>query len=324
MGQQKKGMQGARQGVSVSLLLLFLLAVLKCKSLTVQRRRYCPTRYEVLKAQPSGQDHVQTTDSDPNERERQLQRRLDKLHRTRSMPLSQRWYKDKQSHLSKNQKNVIRELWPVYGLDLQYGRSLDIPGLFNASSGKVVLDIGFGSGESLVHSAQDGSTLVLGVEIHKPGIAHALQALDAHNFSNVRVVRADISLLINALTQCSILDEIHIFFPDPWVNLERDEGRRMIRSSLINEYARLLKNGGLLRVSTDVDEYAGYTQQMLLHPAHAWIMTQNQSYLYDPMNNMNNTSGVTAEVNYRPVTKYEKKARESGRRVWDMVFQLKK
>ena len=49
----------------------------------------------------------------------------DRHKKRNEMPLSQRWYKARQQHLSKAQKQILRNLWPFYGITLHYGEFID-------------------------------------------------------------------------------------------------------------------------------------------------------------------------------------------------------
>jgi hypothetical protein len=49
----------------------------------------------------------------------------DRHKKRNEMPLSQRWYKARQQHLSKAQKLILRSLWSSYGITLHYGETID-------------------------------------------------------------------------------------------------------------------------------------------------------------------------------------------------------
>ena len=56
-----------------------------------------------------------------------------------------------------------------------------------------------------------------------------------------------------------ILDQILIFFPDPW-HKKRHHKRRLIEASFVALLSRKLRAGGILRLATDWQDYA---EQML-------------------------------------------------------------
>jgi tRNA (guanine-N7-)-methyltransferase len=222
------------------------------------------------------------------------------------MPLSQRWYKAKQQHVSKHQKRSLHDLWPIYGIDLKYNQTLSL------DEGEVCLDIGFGSGDSLLFSAmQHPERQHIGCEIHRAGIAQALFSLHNNSNTNTKIIRADVSLLMKHITD-GALSEITVFFPDPWPNHDRDLNRRVIRPDMLASFARVLKSGGILKLGTDCEEYARYAQTLIqLTPDFTQLSLQITPAA---------TPISIQAVPYRPITKYELKAREAGRDVWDMVF----
>jgi tRNA (guanine-N7-)-methyltransferase len=231
-------------------------------------------------------------------------------------PLSQRWYKRKQSFISPAQKRILREHWPTYGIDLKYGETFSGPffdinssSSRSSSSRKVALDIGFGTGDSIVHmAAAYPNCCYLGVEIHRAGIAKCIGELTAREISSerVRLVRADVLLLFERHLPAGSLDEIHCYFPDPWPNEYRDGERRVVRERTVTLFAKALKSGGLLRIATDVPDYAKHVERTLTAPAAAAnLFTLKDKETYEP-------GALTSRLRVRGVTKYERRAAELG------------
>lgn len=169
-----------------------------------------------------------------NSRLLELERRRKKEQICKSMPRSQKWFKAKQQHVSPNQKRVFNEYWPIYGINLKYGTKVVPHALFPNISASfttpVVLDIGFGTGDSIVGmSQQNKNKIYLGCEIHRAGISIALGNITTLGIENVKLIRADVTMLLESYLTDRCLDEVCIFFPDPWVNFERDGGRRVVR-----------------------------------------------------------------------------------------------
>jgi tRNA (guanine-N7-)-methyltransferase len=235
------------------------------------------------------------------------------------MPLSQRWYKNKQQNLSKNQKRILRELWPKYGVELKYGVQLQFDVLFlNSSANKNsqqsathVLDIGFGLGDSITQMAlSHPEKNYLGCELLRAGIASALEKSENLGLTNVKVIRADVTMLLTNHLRERSLDEVCVFFPDPWPNIERDGGRRVIREETLQLFQKLLKPQGLLRVATDVEEYAVYVRDLLSKQPN-WKL--NVEINHPP---------CVGGPNWRPVTKYEYRAKDLGHSIWDFEYQF--
>ena len=162
------------------------------------------------------------------------ERRKKKENICKSMPRSQKWFKAKQQHVSPNQKRMYNDFWPVYGINLKYGSTVIPHELFpkfsSAAATPVVLDIGFGTGDSIVGmSQQNTDKIYLGCEIHRAGISIVLGNLSSLAIENVKIIRADVTMLLESYLKTRCLDEVCIFFPDPWPNTERDGERRVVR-----------------------------------------------------------------------------------------------
>src|SRR5688500_9601619 len=88
------------------------------------------------------------------------------------------------------QKQALDTLWPRYGIE-PGDESLDFTALFGRKT-PVILEIGFGNGESLAMMAeQHPDHGFLGVEVHRPGVGHLLQLVHARQLRNVRLICAD-------------------------------------------------------------------------------------------------------------------------------------
>jgi tRNA G46 methylase TrmB len=87
-------------------------------------------------------------------------------------PLSQRWYREKQRHISPNLKKVYNTNWEKYGIELEYGKKINLSEIASTiSQPYTILDIGFGTGDSIVGmSAQSSDILFIGCEIYRAGM----------------------------------------------------------------------------------------------------------------------------------------------------------
>jgi len=120
-----------------------------------------------------------------------------------------------------------------------------------------VLEIGFGGGEHLAaQAARAPETGFIGIEPFLNGVAKALTYIDEQGLENVRLARADARELLPRFTDAS-LDRIFLLFPDPW-HKKRHAKRRFVQQTTRDEFARLLKPGGQLRIATDVKSYADH------------------------------------------------------------------
>ena len=234
--------------------------------------------------------------------------------RQKTMPLSQNWYKKKQNYISKNQRRVLRELWPQYGVDLHFGQRLLMNEFFEKydSKSKCVLDIGFGLGDSLIAMSKDRpDDHFIGIEIHRAGIASALERAEEKTLKNIKTIRADITMLLegNYLLEHSI-DEVCVFFPDPWPEF-RDVNRRVIRNQIIDLLEPIMKEGGLLRIATDAGDYAEHIKR---------VMSRAEKWHLDCFE-VHKAGEGSPWARERSLTKYEIKAGVEGRLIHEFIYQ---
>jgi Putative methyltransferase len=200
-------------------------------------RQYTGVKHRAFTETAENVDHLEKTEGERSREEARAlewERRQKKNKICQSMPRSQKWFKAMQQHVSPNQKRMYNDYWPVHGVDLKYGLKLIPHELFTSNTvtaaTAVVLDIGFGMGDSIVGMAQQNTDKIyLGCEIHRAGISTALGNISTLGIANVKIVRADVKMLLDTSLSEKCLDEVCIFFPDPWPNTERDGERRVVR-----------------------------------------------------------------------------------------------
>ena len=186
----------------------------------------------------------------------------------------------------------------LLSFDIVFGDS----GLGDAATDvrEVVLDIGFGSGEALIEVAElRPYECVVGIDVHTPGVAAVLETVERRGMRNVRVVEGDVIDLLVRIPERS-LAAIRVFFPDPWPK-RRQRGRRLIRPEIIERLVPLMRIGGTLHLATDIDDYAA--QMCAVCNAVPGL-----------------TGGVIDRPTWRPITRYEQRAIDEGRRPVDLMF----
>jgi tRNA (guanine-N7-)-methyltransferase len=183
------------------------------------------------------------------------------------------------------------------------GPQLSLDEVFDAgesSFSDVVLDIGFGGGETLIELAETRPhEAVIGIDVHTPGVAAVLEAVESRGLQNVRVVHGDVIEFIARIPSQS-LDGIRVFFPDPWPK-QRQRTRRLIRTDIVCQLVPILRVGGVLHLATDDPGYA--TQMQLVCEATQGLV-----------------GGVVERPAWRPVTRFEQRAIDEGRRAVDMIY----
>lgn len=156
--------------------------------------------------------------------------------------------------LSARQQGLVDDLLPRIGLPDD--GPIDPAALLPDSTARV-LEIGFGGGEHLAAQAERRpQTGYIGIEPFLNGVAKALTYVEEKGLENVRLARADARELLPRFTDTS-LDRIFLLFPDPW-HKKRHAKRRFVQKTTRDEFARLLKPGGRLRIATDVKSYADH------------------------------------------------------------------
>lgn len=206
--------------------------------------------------------------------------------------------------MTEAQKLAVNDNWSHYGLDLAAGK-FDAQQIFGRKA-PLVLEIGFGMGDSLIAMAQTHPEQdYLGVEVHAPGVGNILRLAQAAALANLRVYKADAKdVLIQAIGN-GTLTRIQIFFPDPW-HKTRHHKRRLIQPEFVQELRSKLVPGGVLHLATDWEPYARHMLQVL-----------------GSAEGLRNCCGkeVWATKHERPQTKFEKRGQTLGHGVWDLLFE---
>jgi len=167
----------------------------------------------------------------------------------------------RKGRLTSAQQHALDELWPHYGIEP--GQSaVDFDDHFDRSA-DVILEIGFGNGESTWQMArQEPEKNFVGVEVHEPGVGHLLMALDQHAIENVRVVCEDAVPFLQNRVADACLAGVRIYFADPWPK-KRHHKRRIIQAGFVSELARCMATSGILHMTTDWQPYADHMLEIM-------------------------------------------------------------
>ena len=165
-----------------------------------------------------------------------------------------RSYVLRQGRMTPAQQRAFDAHWSRYGLDY-----LGTPRDFSLAFGRaapLVLEIGFGNGEQLLHAAaHEPAHDFVGIEVHRPGVGRLLNALAADTLENVRVYADDAVAVLERDIAPQSLAQVRIYFPDPWPK-KRQQKRRLVQGPFVDLAASRLVAGGLLHLATDWEEYA--------------------------------------------------------------------
>ncbi|GIG28564.1 tRNA (guanosine(46)-N7)-methyltransferase TrmB [Cellulomonas marina] len=244
-----------------------------------------------------------------------------------------RTFHPRRAALGAERRDALDRLWPRWGfsvhdealgpLPLRASRApgsaddpaapapvqvLDAPALFGRAA-PLVLEIGPGMGEATAAmAAADPGRDVLAVEAHLPGIAALLLRLEEAGLTNVRVGHGDALDLVRRRLPEGSLDEVRVFFPDPWPK-PRHHKRRLVRPAHVALLRSRLVVGGTLHCATDWPEYA----EAMLAALSADPGLANASTRADGF--------VVPRPAHRPETKFERRGRALGHEVRDLVFR---
>src|SRR5262245_42438776 len=147
------------------------------------------------------------------------------------------------------QARAVVELWSRYGIDFT-PKPPDLDAVFGRNAGRV-LEIGFGNGDVLLAlAAAQPHRDFLGIEMHEPGVGRVLAQAARAGLTNLRLVRHDAVEVLEQQIPRESLDEVLIFFPDPWPK-KRHHKRRLLQPGFVETLAARLRPHGVLRVATD-------------------------------------------------------------------------
>lgn len=127
-------------------------------------------------------------------------------------------------------------------------------GLEDFLHGKILVDLGCGSGNFLRQYAQHlPDWRFIGFEIRFKRLVRATEKYKRDGLDNIRLIRG----MAEEITQWfgpESLDVVHVNFPDPWAK-ERQKKHRLISELFLEQMHYLLKPGGKFIFKTDHEEY---------------------------------------------------------------------
>ncbi|HEU0277332.1 MAG TPA: tRNA (guanosine(46)-N7)-methyltransferase TrmB [Rhodanobacteraceae bacterium] len=210
----------------------------------------------------------------------------------------------REGRITPAQQRALTQHWPRFGIDYA-GAPRDLDALFGRAAPRV-LEIGFGNGEALAWaSARDPARDFLGIEVHRPGVGRLLNQLAVQDARNVRVWAHDAVEVLTHEIIANALDEVRIWFPDPWPK-KRHHKRRLIQPAFVTLLAGRVKPGGLLHLATDWPEYASHMREVLA-TSRDWRLRAG-------------ASGESRRPEWRIETRFERRARKLGHPVTDWLY----
>jgi tRNA (guanine-N7-)-methyltransferase len=216
-----------------------------------------------------------------------------------------RSFQPRRSRVTAGQEDALQRLWPLWGLDIDGHRVLDLEEMFGGLP--VVLEIGFGMGEATAQmAADDPGTGILAVDVHTPGQGNLLALAERNGLSNIRVANGDAIILLREMLPPRSLSGMRVYFPDPWPK-KRHHKRRLIQPEFLTLAARPLAPGAILHCATDWEPYAEQMLEVLsAHP---------------DFENTQEDGGFAPRPAFRPLTRFEGQGLDKGHKVRDLLFR---
>jgi len=210
----------------------------------------------------------------------------------------------RQGRLTAGQQRALDEEWPRFGLDYT-GTPRDFAAAFGRTA-PLVVEIGFGNGEQLLFASEnEPQKNLVGIEVHAPGVGRLLHGAAEMTAPHLRAYCHDAVEVLKHEVEDATLDEVRIYFPDPW-HKKRHNKRRLVQPEFVALLARKLKLGGLLHLATDWEDYANH----ILEACEAEPLLRNRL-----------GAGVTAErPQWRRQTHFETRGLKLGHGVWDLLY----
>lgn len=216
-----------------------------------------------------------------------------------------RSYVIRSGRITPAQEKALAEDWAVFGLDLHQG-SAALTQAFPNPTNELVLEIGFGMGDSLLEMAEKNPAQnFIGIEVHVPGVGRLMSEARKRKLQNLRIFCADAIDVLHDCIADDSLSRVQLYFPDPW-HKSRHHKRRIVQPDFVHLVVQKLRTDGVLHMATDWEPYA----EVMLEVASA----------HSQLTNMAGGAQYSARPDYRPETKFERRGENLGHVVHDLLF----
>lgn len=198
------------------------------------------------------------------------------------------------------------------------------------ADGRVIVEIGTGQGENIVVAAaahpQDN---FIGVEVYTPGVAHTVLMAGKNELRNLRMIQVNAPELLSAF-EPGVVSEVWTFFPDPWPKTKHHK-RRIVQDSLAQAVHAALKDDGVWRIATDIDDYALHVHEVM--DARADFANDGEKTVSLATEHVSKgTADLAAQLPHadfseserfagRVLTNFEKKGLDAGRVIHDFTYR---
>ena len=221
-------------------------------------------------------------------------------------------YSNRSSRLSQTEIQAVYDFFPFYAFD--YTKDLRDKGKINlndifkrhfSSDNKILsLEIGFGQAENVLELARrNPSVNYFAVDVFLEGFSKAIKIASCEKLKNILFCHYDALDLINKSLDANSLDFLYVLFPDPWPK-NKQKKRRLLNQDNLKTFSSLLRSNGKFIFATDIEDYA-LTVECFFDSSCDFKRLKDDRLL----------------KSLRPVeTHYEKKAKEEGRQIYNLVY----
>lgn len=217
-----------------------------------------------------------------------------------------RSYVLRSGRMTEGQQRALEQHWPHFRLSLFAGQIANWAEVFGRVA-PVVLEIGFGMGDSLLAMAQNEPDKdFVGIEVYPPGAGRLVNRAAEQGLSNLRIYLADAMDVLEDCIPDDSLNRVQLYFPDPW-HKKKHNKRRIVRREFVDKIRTKLVAGGQFHMATDWQPYAEHMVEVMLEA--------------EGFSNVAGDAIYSLRPDYRPITKFEKRGQRLGHGVWDLLYR---
>ena len=202
------------------------------------------------------------------------------------------------------QRRALNSLKKEHTIEPSKGE-LNVAEAFIEPDKKLIADVGFGSGESLLSMANKYQEAnFVGIEVYSSGIGSALNQIQKNKLTNLKIIEADVFQLLETNIADDTFDGIVFLYPDPWPKRKHHK-RRLLSEGFLNLLYDKITTNGLVFCKTDWENYY-YQIKEGFSADNRWVSED--------------LTNLPEYISSLPKTKYERKALIEGRRSRELFF----
>lgn len=134
--------------------------------------------------------------------------------------------------------------------------------LIDTQHKKVFFEIGFGTGDNILHLLKNAlDAIIIGCDPFTKGALQLAAKIHQNDIHRVHIACQPAGFVLNNAPSESI-DKIFVLFPDPW-HKTRHNKRRIFSFEFLYQISRVLKHKGELYFASDNLDYSNYVLELL-------------------------------------------------------------